>query len=159
MSQIHSIVYTPVTVLEKSPDHYDRAPLQEAVLIAGHGINGDRKGGTPKRQLNIMCYETLQGLGGEGFHVAPGEMGEQIVLSGIDLIDLTPGSRVQFGDSAVIEVVEPRNGCDRFEHIQGKAPALAKRRLGVMACVVASGAIKVGDAVKVVEGERVVIGE
>ena len=155
MSQIHSIVYTPATVLEKSPDHYDRAPLHDAMLVAGYGIEGDRKGGHPKRQLNIMSQETLQGLGGEGFQVAPGEMGEQIVLSGIDLIDLEPGSRVQFGDGAVIEVVEPRNGCDRFEHIQGKAPALAKRRLGVMARVVASGAIKVGDSVRVVEGERV----
>jgi MOSC domain-containing protein YiiM len=101
-----------------------------------------------------MCYETLQGLGGEGFRVAPGEMGEQIVLSGIDLVDLAPGSRVQFGESAEIEIVEPRNGCDRFEHIQGKAPALAKRRLGVIARVVTSGAIRVGDAVKVVESER-----
>lgn len=155
MSHIHSIVYTPASVLEKSPDRYDRVPLQEAVLIAGNGINGDRKGGHPKRQLNIMCYETLQTLGSEGFHVAPGEMGEQIVLSGIDLIDLEPGSRVQFGASAVIEIVEPRNGCDKFELVQGKPRTQAKRRLGVMARVVASGAIRVGDAVKVVAGERV----
>lgn len=155
MSHIHSIVYTPASVREKSPDHYDRSPLNEATLIAGHGIDGDRKGGHPKRQLNVMCHETLQGLGGEGFRVAPGEMGEQIVISGLDLVDLPAGSRVQFGESAQIEIVEPRNGCDRFEHIQGKAPALAKRRLGVIARVVASGAIRVGDSVKVVEGERV----
>jgi MOSC domain-containing protein YiiM len=153
MPQIYSIVYTPAHVLEKSTDIYDRSPLEGTTLIANYGIEGDRKGGHPKRQLNIMCYETLQALGSEGFHVAPGEMGEQIVLSGIDLIDLAPGSRVRLGDSAEIEVVEPRNGCDKFAHVQGKAPVLAKRRLGVMARVVASGAIRVGDRVSVVEVE------
>ncbi len=154
MSHIHSIVYTPAHVLEKSRDAYDRAPLNEAKLIAGYGIEGDRKGGHPKRQLNIMCHETLQALAGEGFHVAPGEMGEQLVISGMDLIDLAPGSRVQVGDSAQIEIVEPRNGCDKFELVQGKPRTQAQRRLGVIARVVASGVIRAGDAVRILEAQQ-----
>jgi MOSC domain-containing protein YiiM len=149
MPEIRSIVYTPTYITEKSQDRYDRLPLSQAKLVAGYGIEGDRKGGHPKRHLNIMCAETLGSLGAEGFSVAPGEMGEQLILSGIDLIDLPPGARVRLGDAAEIEVVEPRNGCDKFERVQGKAPTQAKRRLGVMARVLASGVIAVGDPVVV----------
>lgn len=151
MPSIHSIVYKPASAeRQKSEDAYVRVPAEQVTLVTGRGIDGDLKGGNPKRQLNVMCYETLQGLDGEGFSVAPGKMGEQLIISGLDLVDLEPGTRVQIGTDAQIEVIEQRNGCERFEHIQGKSPSLAQRRLGVMAGVVQGGVIRVGDSVQVV---------
>ena len=155
MSNLVSIRYTPKGSTRKSEDAYVRLPLENAQLVAGHGIEGDRKGSSPKRQLNIMTQETLDELGKLGLHVAPGQMGEQLIISGVDVADLNVGDHIQIGESAVIEVGKPRTGCDRFEHIQGFDPHVLTGRLGIIASVVESGAIKIGDAVKVLHPQSV----
>ena len=99
-----------------------------------------------------MHAELLAQLGTEGFRVGPGEMGEQIVVAGVNPAVLVAGARLQFRD-AVIEVIEPRTGCARFEMIQGKPRGDAKGRLGVIAIVVTGGEIAVGDAVEVLPAE------
>jgi MOSC domain-containing protein YiiM len=58
---------------------------------------------------------------------------------------------LQLGAAAVIEVVEPRNGCDRFSKIQNRSLDLVKGQMGVMAKVISSGAIQVGDPVRVLK--------
>ena len=68
---------------------------------------------------------------------------------------LNAGDQVQIGDEARIEIVKPRTGCERFEHIQGLSPSLVQGRMGMMAKVVTPGVIRVGDAVKVLQGENV----
>lgn len=148
MNSVTSIVYKPESTGSDPEDHYIRAPLNSANLIAGYGIEGDRKGGSPKRNLNIMSFETLEALREEGFSTQPGQMGEQIVIHGFDVGELAVGAQLQIGDQACVEVVSHRTGCQRFETIQGKSPQLAAGCMGVMAKVVTGGRIAVGDAVK-----------
>jgi MOSC domain-containing protein YiiM len=150
MPHVVSICYTPDGVERKPADRFARVAVAEAVLADGYGIEGDRKGGSDKRQLNVMTAETLAQLRAEGFKAGPGELGEQVVVAGVDEAALTPGARLALGGSAVIEVTLPRTGCDRFAHIQGKPKEAAKGRLGVMARVVAGGTVRVGDAVRLV---------
>ena len=150
MAAIYSLVYRPRD--EHPAERYARTPLESAVLVAGYGIEGDFDGGgNPDRNLNIMAYETLVGLSREGFMTKPGEMGEQITIQGLDVNVLAPGTRLRFGDSAVIEVVKQRTGCERFEAIQGKPRTDAAGRMGVMARVVMGGTVRVGDPVSVLE--------
>ena len=151
MSEIASIVYKPESAAADSPDHYTRVPLTSATLVVGHGIHGDRKGQHPDRQLNIMSFETLEGLRAEGFHTGPGQMGEQIVIRDLDMAALVQGSVLQLGGQARVEVVKARTGCDRFEAVQGKRREQAAGRMGVIARVVAGGPVRVGDAVKIVQ--------
>jgi len=152
MAEIASIMYTPDGVERHPENHYARVALTETNLIADFGIEGDRKGGNPKRNLNIMCEENLSELSAEGFNTTPGQMGEQIIIRGLNLTMLKAGDRVQFGvDGAVIEVINHRTGCERFEHIQSKPPSQAVKRLGVMARVVSGGAIRLGDTVQMAE--------
>lgn len=146
--QVASIVYKPEGTDSDPETHYVRISLATANLVAGYGIEGDRKGGHPKRNLNIMSFETLEALRAEGFNTLPGQMGEQIVVRGLELGDLSDGDRLFIGERACVEVVNQRTGCQRFEKIQGKPPKLAAGRMGVMAKVVTSGAIAVGDPVK-----------
>ena len=151
MIRIISIVYKPEGMTLEPEDHYLRTPLESANLITGHGIEGDRKGGNPKRNLNVMSFEALEELHQEGFKIQPGEMGEQLVIQGLDVGELKAGDRFQVGEQACIEVISQRTGCDRFEHIQGKPRQLAAGRMGVMAKVVADGMIAVGDPVKLLQ--------
>jgi len=150
MPSIVSIAYSPPTEVPRPKDHYHRISATEAMLLADRGIEFDRKGKGGDRQLSIMSAATLAILREEGFQTAPGQMGEQLVLEGIDVDNLPAGAQVKLGPTAIVEVVEPRTGCDRFERIQGKHKKLVRGRFGVIARVTSSGKIVVGDAVSVV---------
>ena len=148
MALIVSIVYRPRDAATPRPEeHFTRERLERARLVEFQGIEGDAKGGSGDRQLNVMLAEALAQLRHEGFKTGPGELGEQIVIAGLDPAALCPGARLKLG-GAVIEVGIPRTGCARFEAIQGKSKQLAKGRLGVMARVVTGGVVAVGDAVE-----------
>jgi MOSC domain-containing protein YiiM len=151
MAHIASIVYTPSDDYEQPADHYLRVPLSHAELVAGHGIRGDRKGSNPDRGLNVMSAELLAGLAREGFQTGPGQLGEQVIIAGLDFTGLAEGTRLQLGNNATIEVIKNRTGCERFEQVQRRPPEMAAGRLGFMASVVAGGPIAVGDSVKVLE--------
>jgi xanthine dehydrogenase accessory factor len=153
MTQIASIVYKPEGMPEPEDD-YLRIDLNEANLIAGYGIEGDRKGGHPDRQLNIMSYEALTNLRSRGFYTEPGQMGEQIVIHQLDVDNLPAGTRVQLGTDAVIEVIKPRTGCDKFERLQKHKREEAAGTMGIIARVITGGAIHVGDPVKVVNTQE-----
>jgi MOSC domain-containing protein YiiM len=150
MPQIVSITYTPRDVERKPADRYARVPLDRATLVEGKGIAGDLKAGGRVRQINVMRAETLAELTAVGRKTGPGEMGEQLVLAGLDPADFVEGTRLRLGAEAVIEIGEPRTGCARFEHIQGVARQSVAGRLGVLARVVVGGDVVVGDAVTVV---------
>ncbi|MBZ0277235.1 MAG: MOSC domain-containing protein [Anaerolineae bacterium] len=152
MSQIASIVYKPANTPEPDDD-YLRVDLDSAQLIAGYGIEGDVKGGHPKRNLNIMSYETLTNLRVLAFYTEPGQMGEQIVIHRLDVDSLPPGTRLQLGAEAVIEVTSARTGCEKFERLQGRSRTEAAGQMGVMAQVITGGHIHVGDPVTVLPGE------
>jgi len=148
-ARVASIVFTPRDVAVRKPqDCYARVAVERVRLVEFQGIHGDAKGGAGDRQLNIMLAESLAELGGEGFKAGPGELGEQIVIAGLEPAALVEGARLRIG-SAVIEIGIPRTGCARLEMIQGKPRQSAKGRLGVMARVVTGGVVAVGDAVDV----------
>jgi MOSC domain-containing protein YiiM len=154
-----SIAYTPRGVERRPTGHYARVPLERATLVEQRGIKGDLKaaGNGGPRQLNVMRAETLAELAAEGRTTGPGEMGEQLVIAGLDPAALVEGTRLQLGESAVIEVGTPRTGCGRFESIQGATKQSVTGRLGVLARVVAGGEIAVGDEVVILtEGVPVV---
>lgn len=148
MIRVSSIVYKPESMDPDPETRYLRTPVETANLVVGHGIEGDRKGGNPKRNLNIMSFETLEALREEGFSTLPGHMGEQIVVQGLDIGKLAKGDQLQIGGTALVEVISHRTGCRRFERIQGKTPELAAGRMGIMAKVITEGRIHVGDPVK-----------
>lgn len=150
MGKLVSIVFKPHGSVP-TEGGYTRVPLEEARLVVGHGIEGDVKGASQKRQLNIMAAGTIHQLEQEGFSAAPGKLGEQLILADVEIDRLPAGTRLQIGQSACIEVTEPRTGCGKFERYQGKAKEEARARLGQMARVVAGGIIRVGDPVQLLE--------
>lgn len=147
--KIESIVYQPQAT-DITHGQFYRVQIDSAQLLAGHGIDGDRKAGrNPNRHLNIMMRETLDDLARYGYKTSPGEMGEQIQISGVDIESLPAGTLLQIGDSAVICLNKPRTGCVWLERIQDKPVNKTVGKLGIMATVIDSGVIKVGDAVLV----------
>jgi MOSC domain-containing protein YiiM len=127
-----------------------RVPVSEANLIEGYGIEGDRKGGSPKRNLNVMDDITQAELESDGYPVGPGVLGENLILNGIDLRTLAVGTCLQLGSEAIIQLGKPRVPCEQLTPLDGRMPESVHERVGTMCRVIKSGHIKVGDLVIVV---------
>ncbi len=85
-------------------------------------------------------------------------MGENVTTRGIDLLALPTGTRLQLGDTALIEVTGLRNPCYQLNGIQkGLMAAVLDRdadgrlirKAGVMAIVLTGGVVRQGDTIAV----------
>ena len=147
VGKIESIVYQPLAT-EVTHGKFYRVPIDSVRLLAGHGIEGDRKAGrNPKRHLNIMMRETLDELADYGYKTDAGQMGEQLQIRGIDIDSLPEGTLLQIGARAVIRLNKPRTGCVWLEHVQDRPVNETIGKLGIMASVIESGLIRVGDTI------------
>lgn len=155
MATLKSIAYKPVGVKEDHSAHgYLRHMISKAQLIAGYGIENDRKGGHPKRNLNVMDDLTLAELGAEGYPTQPGALGENLIVSGIDLRTLPAGTQLRIGSEAIVELLKLREPCEQLTPIDERMPASVVGRVGVMCRVLRGGPIQVGDEVEVAQ-ERI----
>lgn len=151
MAHIRSITYTPESIERRPKNRFARVAVETATLIAGYGIAGDRKGGHPRRQINILGGSTLDVLAQRGIDTTAGALGEQMVIDGLDVDNLPAGTRLQLGAEAQVEVTEMRGGCVRFEQIQGDDGVRFDGRLGVLIRVLQDGDVRIGDDVRVCE--------
>lgn len=142
-------------------------------LLAGLGVEGDVHAGvTVKhrsrvaqdptqpnlRQVHLIHEELLAELHEQGFAVAPGDLGENITTSGIDLLGLPVGTLLRIGDAAVVEVTGLRNPCVQIDDFQDgllkkvvgrDEDGNVVRRAGVMSVVQAGGVVRPGDPITV----------
>lgn len=147
VAHIVSITYTPRDVERRPTDRYARVPSERAPLVEQRGIHGDVKGTGGNRQLNVMRAETLAEMAAEGRKIGPGEMGEQLVIAGLDPTEFVEGVRLKIGDQAIVEIGKPREPCERFAHIQATSIQSGIGRIGVLARVTVGGEIALGDPV------------
>jgi len=133
--------------------------VEEIQVMADKGILGEpryferlsRHSGKPsRRQLSLIEREQIAEhattLGLET--IAPGIVRSNIETLGINLADLI-GKEVRIGE-AVVRLYEPRTPCAQMDAICSGLRELMKNSCqGVMAEVVKSGRIRVGDSVAV----------
>ncbi len=160
--------------VSRSPRHrFSKDVLDVVTLVAGHGVEGDahagatvqhrsRKRWRPQapnlRQVHLLHDELLVDLRSRGFSVGPGDVGENVLVRGVDLLSLPTGTLVRLGDTAVVELTGLRNPCvqlDRFADglvravLRTEPDGTLTRLAGVMSVVSASGDVRVGAAVTV----------
>jgi len=148
-----------VASLHVHPGQADASMLsvEEITLVQGKGIAEDvryfdRKGrdGQPrKRQVTLIEREQIGehaavlGLTG----IAPGKVRSNIETDGILLIDCI-GKQLQIGE-AILLIYDPRTPCTKMETVAPGLHELMKNsRQGVLAQVVHSGTVRVGDALQ-----------
>ena len=153
--------------------HFSKTPSQNIRLLQGLGVEGDahmgalvqhryhvRKDPTRRNlcQVHVIHSELFDELRARGFVVQPGELGENVTTSGIDLLALPTGARLRLGTHAVVEVTGLRNPCVQIDQFQKglMAAALDKdaegnliRKAGIMSIVIAAGDVRPGDAIGV----------
>jgi MOSC domain-containing protein YiiM len=164
-----------VVAVNSSGSHTFSKPSAASIrLLVGLGVEGDAHcGSTVKhrsrvardpsqpnlRQVHLISSEIHSWLGGLGFSVAPGQMGENVTTSGVDVLGLPLGTLLHLGSSAVVSVTGLRNPCGQLNGLaSGLRDALLEhdadgsvvaRRAGIMSVVVAGGSVSAGDAIRV----------
>ncbi len=130
-----------------------KTPRQHAVLIAGHGLDGDAHAGDWHRQISILPLERIEEFRAKGAAVTSGDFGENLILSGLDWDALRPGDRIRCG-AAVLETTQFGKEChDRCRIHQTMGDCIMPRH-GIFARVIEGGAIAVGDAAEMPTSHR-----
>ncbi|MBC3986852.1 MOSC domain-containing protein [Streptomyces sp. AC536] len=163
-----------VTAVCSDDRHAFSKPVREEItLLAGLGVEGDAHLGVTVqhrsrvarnptqpnlRQVHLLQSELFSDLAAAGFTVRPGDLGENVTTSGVDLLGLPVGTLLRLGATAVVEVTGLRNPCrqiDGFsdgllERVVGRdADGRVVRKAGVMSIVREGGAVRPGDAIRV----------
>ena len=163
-----------VISLSKSDVHGFTKKICDAVeLIAGLGIAGDAHAGRTVqhrsrvaadpsqpnlRQVHLIAAELLDDLKAQGFALAPGDLGENLLTGEIDFHALPQAARLRFPSGAELEVTGLRNPCAQIEAFMpgllGKVAWRTERgelvrRAGIMAIVMIGGNVRLGDPITV----------
>jgi len=130
------------------------------ILFAG--VEGDynlyrqtKRSGDPAMALLLLPEETIAQINTDGWPVRPGDLGENILTSGIPYDAMRPPARIRVG-SAVLESAKPCEPCDNLYRLPyvgaDRGPAFLKAMLGRrgwFARVVQEGSVRRGDPVTV----------
>ena len=126
-----------IIAVARSPRHgFSKVSSDVVRLVEGLGVEGDahagvtvkhrsrvaRNPGQPNlRQVHLLHAELLDELDGKGFRIGPGQIGENILTRGIDLLALPTDTILRIG-SASIRVTGLRNPCMQLDRFQAVEP-------------------------------------
>jgi MOSC domain-containing protein YiiM len=160
-------------VSQASTHRFSKQPRMWIRLVAGLGVEGDAHLGTTVqhrsrvardpsqpnlRQVHLLHRELLEELEGQ-FVIGPGDIGENILTRGLDLLGLPTGAVLRIGVAAEVRVTGLRNPClqlDRFRPglmaatLDRDAAGGLIRKAGVMGVVLTDGEVRPGDLIEVV---------
>ncbi len=163
-----------IAVSARRGRHFSKTPQPSIRLLTGLGVEGDGHMGErvkhrsrarfnpmlPNlRQVHLIDSGFIARCGALGFSLAPGDIGENVLLDGIDLIALPTDTMLRLGQAgAVVRITGLRNPCiqmDRFmpglmaASLTRNAAGDLIRLSGVMSVVENGGEVLPGDNVAV----------
>lgn len=137
-----------VISLHASPERgFPRAKVEQVSLIAGFGVQGDRKAGKRENRAVLLMgrasYDHLRDL---GFELPYGSLGENIVLDSDPHI-LEAGSQLRIGQ-ALLELSLYCTPCKTLRDRYGQDfPLQLGKRRGMLARVLQGGTVNLEDPV------------
>jgi MOSC domain-containing protein YiiM len=110
--------------------------------IAGQGLEGCAHANPPRREVLFASKEHLDAVG-----VDPGATRENLTVEGDDVQRWPVGQRVRAG-GAVFEITMVCDPCHRMDELRDGLRAELDGRRGMLARVVESGEVAVGDEIQ-----------
>jgi MOSC domain-containing protein YiiM len=161
-----------VSVSVSGTHTFSKKTTKSIRLIENFGVEGDahagptdqhlfhirRFGKIPNlRQVHLIHAELFDELADKGHSVRPGDLGENIVTRGVDLLGLPTGTCLKLGPEAVVEITGLRNPCKQIENFQTgllrqlavQTPRGLVRKGGVMGIVLKGGIVRSNDPVEI----------
>jgi MOSC domain-containing protein YiiM len=122
---------------------FSKVPALEARLLESLGVEGDAHCGTTVRhrfarrknpeqpnlrQVHLIGTELLDELAQHGHVLRPGDLGENVTTTGVDLLGLPAGSLLRLGEDAEVRLTGLRTPCRLIDAFQA---GLMKQMWGV----------------------------
>ncbi len=126
-----------------------KKPVESVTLRENHGIVGDGHAGDWHRQISLLATESIDKMRALGLDVTAGDFAENITTSGIDLVSLPIGSRLQVGET-LLEVTQIGKECHTRCAIFYQAGDCVMPKEGIFAKVITGGVIRSGDGVETI---------
>ena len=123
-----------------------KKPVEAVELRENHGIVGDGHAGEWHRQVSLLAQESIDKMRALGLDVNAGDFAENITTSGIELVTLPIGSRLQIGET-VLEVTQIGKECHTRCAIFYQAGDCVMPKEGIFARVITGGTIRPGDEI------------
>lgn len=134
-----------VCISEKKGER--KTPVDQVELQVDHGIVGDAHAGDWHRQVSLLAQESIDKMRALGLDVTTGDFAENLTTSGINLVVLTIGSRLQIGET-LLEVTQIGKECHTRCAIFYQAGDCVMPKEGIFARVIRPGLIKPGDLIE-----------
>jgi MOSC domain-containing protein YiiM len=115
---------------------------RNSVQVDLKGFDGDHHtGNSRRRQILLISGSVLDEL-----HVQPGDVHENVVVDGLDVMSLHEGQQLRLG-SALVAVTTPCEPCIQMERLRTGLQEALKDRRGMFVTVLEPGIVRVGDSV------------
>jgi MOSC domain-containing protein YiiM len=174
MTSIPATQASPAVVssVNSAPAHdFTKQSRDTITLLEGLGVEGDAHVGTTVqhrsrvaidptapnlRQVHLIHSELFTEVADAGFTVRPGDLGENVTTTGIDLLGLPRGTILELGDDAQVQITGLRNPCVQIDSFRrgllktmvGRDPeGRVIRKAGVMGVVLSAGVVHPGDRI------------
>lgn len=152
---------------------FSKQTVDHIELVEGLGVQGDSHAGPTVqhlshlrqdptqpnlRQVHLIHSELFEELVVAGYSISPGDLGENVTTTGVDLLGLPQDSLLHLGRTAVVRVTGLRNPC---QQINDYADGLLKlvllpgpdgeviRKAGIMGVVERGGMVSPDDPIHV----------
>jgi MOSC domain-containing protein YiiM len=165
----------PVVVgVSKDCQHrFSKQPCESITLLEGLGIEGDAHAGITVqhrsrvaadpaqpnlRQVHLIHSEFFDEAREHGYELAQGDLGENVLTAGLDLLGLPRHTRLHLGEQAVVRVTGLRNPCQQINNFRSGLLKVAitrdasgelVRKAGIMGVVERGGTVVASDAIRV----------
>ena len=125
-----------------------KKPVESVKLRENHGIVGDAHAGEWHRQVSLLATESIDKMRALGLDVTAGDFAENITTSGIQLVSLPIGTRLQVGET-LLEVTQIGKECHTRCAIYYQAGDCVMPKEGIFAKVIVGGTVRPGDDVQI----------
>ncbi|RUA03193.1 MAG: MOSC domain-containing protein [Deltaproteobacteria bacterium] len=131
-----------------------KVPVIKARIETAHGIAGDAHAGPWHRQISFLATESIDKAKQQGLDVTFGSYAENIATSGIDWPAVPVGTRLNLGDTVIIEITQIGKTCHHKCAIYYQAGDCIMPTQGVFGKVITGGDIRQGDGIRFIEAEK-----
>lgn len=156
MSDASPAVLEVHAAAERPAAGFAKPAVDVVALVVDHGVAGDVHAERALRQVHLVDAARYDLLRASGADLGPGDLGENVTTTGVDLLGLGTGARLRLGADAVVEVTgvrHPRHEDPTLDpdalHLDDDGVPVG--RVGVFAVVLSGGEVRAGDPVTVLD--------
>jgi MOSC domain-containing protein YiiM len=124
-------------------EHGAKSVFRDEVQVTSGGFEGDYHTGNSRRRQILLLSGSLL----DGFNLKPGDVYENAVIDGLDVMSLQEGQELRLG-TALVAVTIPCEPCSHMDHIRSGLQEQLRNCRGMFVRVLKPGIVRVGDALR-----------